>query len=262
MKAIKVCLIAFGLLAVLAVGSLALYDQLQKKILNPRKSVLIQNYQIEANRDYTEVSATVSFRDFARSQDSFAQKVEFNGREMQNDFLVRPKEIDRGCPVIDTGLPVLQVMPLPTPTPRADKTVFSLVQEGYRKDNVVTIYDQSGNSQSYTISFEPLELAQPDSIVLSRSKDNVVKLKGGVKDKTPIFGISYQGASVDEKSFRYDKENNLLFVPAKSLKRLSKGKADFWIISGDSSQIKTPGLLTGNSYIISYNYMTCIQIVD
>jgi hypothetical protein len=180
---------------------------------------------------------------------------------MQNNLLGESKEIDRGCQV-DSNLPTVRGMP--TPKPQPNKSVFSLIQDGFRKDNVVTIYDEDAKAQSYTLSFEPIEFAQPDSIVLSRSKDNVVKLKrnGSAKKDAPIFGLAWRGNSIDERSFRYDKENDLLFISAQSLKKMEKGNANLWIISYDDGEIKTPGRMTGNGYSILYNDVTCVQIID
>lgn len=241
----------------------------KKAALNPRKPTLIRQYKIHGTRAYTAVEAKIYSQDFEKNGErAYPQKVEFNDTLMNNDYLDELKLIGTGCP-INNNLP--RVMLASTTKPKADKSVYSLFQEGYRKDNKVTIIDENGTEQTYPIHFEPVEFERSEDITLSRSKDNVVTLKGArsTSDKTPSFGISQQGHPVDEKLLKYDKEKELLIVPAKALKKLKKGNANFFVISSDGNEIGTPAvlpdgrrLLPGNSYIITYNDMICIQIVD
>jgi hypothetical protein len=241
----------------------------QKVALNPRKPTLIRQYKIHGTRAYTTVEAEIYSQNFEKNGERiYPQKVKFNDTLMNNDYLDESKLIGTGCP-INSSLPTL--MPISTTKHKADKSVYSLFQEGYRKENKVTIIDKDGAQQTYPIYFEPVEFELSEDIILSRSKDNVVKLKGArsTSAETPGFGISQQGHSVDEKLLKYDKEKELLIVPAKALRKLKKGDANFFVISSDGNEIGPPPilpdgrrLLPGNSYIISYNDMIWIQIVD
>lgn len=251
--------IAFGVLALVIVGCLS--AQYFLKNSDNRKSFLIQKYEIRAAKDFTQISGMVKFRDFTNSQDIYPQKVEFNNQPMQNNSPDEFRETSGGCSETN-NFPKGQG--ITNSTLQADKFVFSLVQDGYRKDNVLTVYDENGNPQSFTISFEPIEFIEPTSITLSRSKDNVVKLKGkgNSEEKMLSFIINQNGNSVNENLFRYDKENNSLTVPAKSLSKLKNGMADFTIINGDGRLIETPGQISGNSYSLVYTDIACAKITD
>jgi hypothetical protein len=231
--------------------------------LQPRKPVLLQNYQIECTPVYTTVKANINFHEFATNEDTYPQQIVFNGIPMKNEPLGEPKRPEAGCPSDNEG-GIELVLANPQPTPPPKRSDYSIFQQGYRKENLVTITDEDGVQQSYRIYFEPVEFEQPENVTLSRSKDNLIKLKGAgsVKGESPMFGIAPREGDVDKDLLQYDKENRTLLVPAKALKKAKRGNANFWIISGDSGAIKTPGLATGNYYGVVYNDLICVQIVD
>lgn len=257
----KMKVITFGILAFLIIGGSVLAYRFASKDLNNPKPILIQKYEIRAAKDFTQISGTVKFRDFANSQDVYPQKIEFNNQPVQNNSPREFRETGGGCSD-NNNFPKGEG--ITAARSQSDRSVFSLVQNGYRKDNIITVYDENGNPQSFTISFEPIEFTQPISIALSRSKDNIVKLKGKGNSEKDMLGfvVNQNGNSVDEKLFRFDKKNNLLIVPAKSLSKLNNGTADFSIINGNGGLIETPGQISGNSYSLVYTDVACVEIID
>lgn len=255
----KMKVIIFGILALLIFGSTSKHYLFRNS--NNSKPVLIQKYEIRAAKDFTQISGTVKFRDFANSQDIYPQKIEFNNQLMQNNSTSEFRETGGRCSD-DTNS--LKGEGITNSTSQSDKSVFSLVQDDYHKDNILTVYDQNDNPQSFTISFEPIEFSQPASIALSHSKDNVVKLKGKGNYKKEMLGfvISQNENSGEKKLFRFDEENNLLVIPAKALSKLKNGTADFFIINGDGGLIETPGQISGNSYSLVYEDVACVEIID
>lgn len=246
----------------LIISSLVNCNYNQKANPSSRKPPIIQQYEIYGTRAYTTVKAKIYFRGFNENEDrTYPQKVEFNNTLMNNDYLDESKEIETGCP-IDNNLPRLRAVQ--TPKTKADKSVYSLFQEGFQKENKVTITDTNGAQQTYSIYFEPVEFEQPEGIILSRLQDNLVKLKGkgSTKKEPPSFGISQQGNPIDEDLLKFDKERNLLIIPAKALKKLKKGNANFFIITGEGNMIENPGFVSENSYIITYAENICVPIAD
>lgn len=250
------------ILAIITISiSISAYSYFSATKPEIEKPTLIQHYEIQSTRNNTVISGTVKFRVFKYSKDFYPQMVKFNDQPMQNKFPDRDWEDFGGCSKDNKNL--LRVIAREDYIPQADKSVFSLIQKGYENKNKIDIYDEDGELFSYSIYFEPIKFKQPDQIVLSRSQDNTVELIGiGSLDNLPSFGIGQKGNSVDEESFKYDKKNNVLHIPARSLTNLSNGKANFWIINGEGKVIGTPNSKTVNSYIISYTDATCIEIVN
>jgi len=218
-----------------------------------------QRYSIRGTKNYTAVEAEVSYHHLqGDTKVSYPRSVEFNGTLMKNEPLDASKEIEGGCPR-DESLPAIAYAPSPV-----GKSTYTLVQEGYKTENEVVVTGESGERLENSITFKPVEFAQPNEIVLSRSRDNLIKLRGKLtpKDDAPDVGIRQGDRLADGTAIRYDREADVLRVPAKALRKLRRGRADFWLTSSEGGLLDSPGWKSTGSYVILYTDTICARVVD
>jgi len=238
---------------------------------------LTQEYEIRGARTFMTVKASIFFRD-ENGNVSYPRRVEFNDAAMNNDYLDQSHMPHIGCP-IEAKKNVVTMIGRDTPRPRNDGSAFSILASGFKAENKVAITAGDGTRQVFSIDFEPVEFESPESIVLSRSKDTVVKLKGqGTgKETSRDFIINQQGKTADKTLLVYDREKNLLTVPARAVIGLKKGTANLELVSGKGDTIGVRSSLPSskrlsvneflsrareNTYLITYISFSCVQVVD
>lgn len=236
---------------------------------------LIQNYSISASRKKTYVKATVYYSQLREnSKQKFPSKIEFNGIEMNKGLLKYEPDYASPCDetekesdsnqIDNPEIKILSVRPK-TAEPTTKESDYFFVSDGYNKETTVTITNPNNKIETYQINFDPIEFETPDSVKISRSKDTLIKLKGkgsGKKEGLKFNLTQGNGISFDEKIMEFDQSSQTIKIPAKLLKQFKKGRATFSLYSYIYEPIKTPGLLTGNSFSLSFTDEICAEIID
>jgi hypothetical protein len=239
-------------------------------IQSTRPYYLIQNYKIYGTGKGMRVEATVyemQLSNAKEKQHRYPEKVEFNSSPMKNKKLSsEDDEADNKSPCdkfeSKKGEPELVIGPVrAAETILNDSSDFSIVQNNFQTTNSFSVTGSDGLIQGFEVFFEPKKFADTEPIFLSRSKENVVQLKGTGDKKSTFLLTSGHGDGIDEKSIIYDSSKNTLTISGKSLKEIKYDYATFLIQSSDWQPIKTIGIATGNYYSIYFKDERCVQIV-
>ena len=232
---------------------------------------LSQQYYISASRDKTSVEATAFFQRLGKFKNTKPiSKLEFNGTEMKKESLKAEPDYSPSCETYEkeenndsAGIFSLKT-PEPTPTSEIEKYKFFTVSNGYQNENKFVITDESNKTYPVTIYFEPVEPQNPGKIILSRSKDTTIQLKGkgsGKQEDVKFFVSQRSGGSFDEKVAPYNSDNNRLVIPASLTKRLAKGGARFLLYS-EYSGFLDPQKSWAGFFSITFRTEVCAEIVD
>jgi hypothetical protein len=233
---------------------------------------LVQDYSITASRHKTYVKASVYYSQLIEnSKPKFVSKIEFNGIEMNKGlFKIEPNYSPPcGIPEQEKKLnqldnPTLTITPIAvnTPEPTPKESDFFVVLDEYKTENIITVASRQNKIETYKIDVNPIAFANPDTIKLSRSKDNVIQLLGKGSDKKEnlnYFIRQDEGESLDEEETIYNPTTNTIQIPANSVKKLKKGKASFYLTS---FIIGTVSKLSGQMYSVSFSDDICVEIVN
>jgi len=233
---------------------------------------LVQDFTISASRNKTFVKATVYYSQLREnSRNKFVSKVEFNGIEMSKGLLIVEPENDFPCgeekKEVDSSKvdkPRLTVIPLSkkTPEPAPKESDFFIVLDEFKAENTIAITDPEGKPAKFQLNADPITFDNPKTIKLSRTKDNIIQLRGkgsGKNENLSYFIRQDFGQALDEKELIFNPSDNTIKIPASSIKKLKKGKASFFL---NSLIIGTVSNLPGQMFSVSYNDDTCVEIID
>ena len=232
---------------------------------------LAEQYFISATKDKTLVDATVFSERLGRFKNTKpVSKIQVNGTEMKKGVLNFEHDDSPNCENYEKEendkltLALSDASPEPTPTSTVEQYKFFTRLNGYQQRTQIIITDKNNQTHISTIEFVPIEPLNSEKIIISRSKDTIIKLKGkgsGKKDDVSYLVSQGNGNFLDEKIIPYNSDNNQLTFPSSATKKLSKGKATF-ILNSIYSGFLDPAKSWTGYFSVSFRTEVCAEIVD
>lgn len=243
------------------------------KVIDPysSESYIFQQYFVSASRQKTSVEATAYFQrlgNFKKTEP--LSKIEFNGTELKKGVSKSESDDLITCDPLKTnesenpGQGLVVLTPEPTPTSDTEQYKYFAALNGYQNENNFLITDGSGKKYPFTIFFEPVEPVNPDAIILSRSKNSTIQLKGkgsGKQKDIKYYVTQGNGKFIDEESAPYDAAGNRINIASSLTRKLSKGKALFYLASENLEMVDPNKSWTG-FFTIMFVTEVCAEIVD
>jgi hypothetical protein len=230
----------------------------------PNRPILFENYRFSATKDQTEVEATVFFREspYDATENIEPMEVRLNGALFER---TQPP-----AGVSGTFTNLLAKGSVPDPDQPVDG--FAIFRPSFSPSNRLTVVGPNGDTRELNLDFSPLEFVASDKVILSRSRDNLVRIVGGKggRNLSALIGFGSESGQYDKDLVKVELETLVISIPARAIASLKNGPARLYMISGVHDYIDEPFVENGrasvikyiSSYRIDYSTETAALIID